>query len=114
MSLKFDFNTLATGFEADWPVIVGVPVDGGKIEEREFMARFRTLTPEEQDQIEADEDMEGRLKASVQRGFVGLGAGETDKTPPAELFEILWRHPPSRLGLIRAYGRFSTGSPAKN
>ena len=35
MSVKFDFKTLKTGFEADWPVTVNVPQDGGTVEKQE-------------------------------------------------------------------------------
>ena len=34
MSLKFDFKTLEQPFEADWPVLVPVPQDGGGVQEQ--------------------------------------------------------------------------------
>ncbi|MNU42678.1 hypothetical protein D3C71_314430 [compost metagenome] len=113
MTIKFDFKTLETGFEADWPVQVAVPVDGGKVEQREFMARFRTPTPAEIEAADKIEDQTDKLKLIVQTGFIGLGAGETDTLTPA-MFEQMWTSSNVQLALIRAYGTFRTASPAKN
>lgn len=113
MTIKFDFKTLETGFEADWPVQVGVPVDGGKIETREFMARFRTPKKAETEAAEKIEDQAEKLKFIVKTGFIGLGAGETDTLTP-DMFEQMWASSNVQVALIRAFGTFRTASPAKN
>lgn len=113
MSAKFNFKTLETGFEADWPVTVSVPLDGGKAEEQTFQARFRSLSAVEQAEIDAQPDATGRLRAGLEKAFVRFGAGESEALTP-ELFETMWRAPNVQIGLIRAYNAFILGSPAKN
>lgn len=113
MSIKFDFKTLTTGFEADWPVQVGVPADGGKIVTQEFMARFRTPSPDQIKEADAIENPSAQLKFIIQTGFISLGAGETDTLTP-ELFEQMWASSNVQLALMRAFGTFRTASPAKN
>lgn len=113
MSIKFDFKTLDTGFTASWPVQVGVPADGGKIETQEFNARFRTPTKDEAETLAKIEDYMERLKAALQLGFVGLGDGETEKLTP-EMFEKMWAAQNVQLALIKAYSAFQTSAPAKN
>lgn len=126
MSAKFDFKSLDTGYEADWPVSVPVPIDGGTVEMRDFMARFRTLTKAEieaLEQAEKDRDADGEgakalawletFKATIRLGFVGFGKGENETLTP-ELFDKLWGHPPTQGALIKAWRTFVQVSPAKN
>lgn len=114
MTAKFDFRTLETGYAADWPVKVQVPVDGGTFETREFSARFRSLTADEQAGLERDHaDLSDRLEQTLRLGFVDLGKAEGDKLTP-ELFGKLWGDERVRLALIQAYGEFRRGAPAKN
>lgn len=113
MSNKFDFKTLETGFEADWPVVVRKPVDGGTFQDQTFTARFKTPTQSERDEIAAIAEWQPRLKRALQIGLVGLGKDEGETLTP-ELFEALWGIQTVQLGLINAYGAFQSGAPAKN
>lgn len=113
MSNKFDFKTLETGFEADWPVVVSAPLDGGTFQDQTFTARFKTPTRSELAEIAAIADWQPRLKRALQIGLVGLGKDEGETLTPA-LFEDLWAMQNVQLALIRAYGAFQSGAPAKN
>lgn len=113
MSAKFDFKTLETGFEADWPVKVNRPKDGGQVEVREFDARFRSPTPAITAEAEAIEDIGARLKFTLKSCMIGLGKSETEALTP-ELFEALWADTAAMRALVVAFGEFRTGSPAKN
>lgn len=114
MTVKFDFKTLDTGFAADWPVKVSVPVDGGAVETQTFMAQFRTPRPDERTELDAMTDINARLKRSLEIGFVGLGQGEETNLTAAALLAKLWSAPNVQLALIRAYGEFQAGIAAKN
>lgn len=113
MSAKFDFKTLETGFEADWPVKVSLPVDGGGVEVQTFMARFRSPTPADTKAADAIEDIAQRLKFTLQSCLVGLAKSE-DQTLTPDLFEAMWASTPVMKALVAAFGEFRTGSPAKN
>lgn len=113
MSAKFDFKTLDTGFAADWPVKVGVPADGGVVQVQTFMARFRTPTKAEAEQLAEIPGYPERLKAALKLGFVALGK-EEGETLTEEMFEKMWASQNVQLGLIKAYGEFQTAAPAKN
>lgn len=125
MGVKFDFRDLKKPFEADWPVNVPVPVDGGKVETRQFMARFRDLTPEEASAERAlsraaDEAVKaGRTpewpdpKERLRKVFIGLGAGEAEAFTP-ELVEDLLNEDRTYIALLRAWGSFKAGAPEKN
>lgn len=107
MALKFDFKSLEHSFEADWPVSVQVPQDGGETQEQTFDVRFRTLTPAEQAETEKAADPQG---AKLRLALVDV-KGETF-TP--ELVDQLLSRGWVLLGLLRAYTKFVLGQPAKN
>lgn len=127
MGAKFDFKTLGQPLEADWPVHVKVPVDGGKVEVRTFMARFRELTDEEKDKEKAaSEAAEAALKADpsakperidpkdrLRRTFIGLGAGE-DETLTDDLKEALLKEDRVYIALLTAWANFLNGVVEKN
>lgn len=113
MTTKFDLRTLDQGYECDWPVLVKQPVDGGTVQEQEFMARFRTPTTAEQEELKGIADLNERLKRALQIGFVGLAKSEGEELTP-ETFEAMWRMQHVQMALIRSYTGFQTGSPAKN
>lgn len=115
MTVKFDFKTLETGFEADWPVTVPVPTDGGGSQEQTFMARFRTPTPGEQAEIDAakGERSVDQFKVALKIGFVGLAKSEGQTLTDA-MFDRMWAAPNVQLALIQAYANFRSGAPAKN
>lgn len=113
MSVKFDFKSLDTGFEADWPVTVGVQKDGGVIEEQTFMARFKTPSPAKQEELKAIEEPNPRLRAALKDGFVGFATSEGETLTDA-MFDKMWGAQNVQLGLIRAFMAFQTGTPAKN
>lgn len=113
MSVKFDLNTLGKGFSAEWPVTVSVPQNGGRVQEQEFMAVFRTLTPDAQAEIDAIEDRAEKAKAAVRAVFVGLAPSE-GVTLTEAMFDQMWVNDWTQLALIGAVSKFRTGVAAKN
>lgn len=115
MSKQFDFKTLDTGFAADWPVEVKVPIDGGGVEVQTFMAHFRTPTPKEQAEIDAalTDPALDQYRVALKIGFVGLAKSEDEILTDA-MFDKMYGTPNVQSALIRAYAGFRTGSPAKN
>lgn len=107
MTLKFDFKTLEQPFEADWPVTVQVPQDGGGTQDQTFDVRFRTLTTEEQAETDKAADPQA---AKLRKAIVDV-KGETF-TP--ELVDQLLSRGWVLLGLLRAHTKFVLGQPAKN
>lgn len=107
MTLKFDFKSLGQPFEADWPVTVQVPQDGGTVQEQTFDVRFRTLTKAELAQVETAEDSPTE---KLRLALVDV-KGETFSP---ELREDMLGTPYVFLGLLRAYTTFLLGQPAKN
>lgn len=107
MTLKFDFKTLEQTFAADWPVTVQVPQDGGTVQEQTFDVRFRTLTPEEQAEVDAQPDP---AEAKIRVALVDV-KGETFSP---ELREQMIGRPWIFVGLLRAYTAFLLGQPVKN
>ncbi|WP_333896283.1 hypothetical protein [Brevundimonas aurantiaca] len=108
MSLKFDFKTLEQPFEADWPVIVPVPQDGGGVQDQEMTVRFRTLTPEEIETVDKDKIDPGAAKLRL--AIVDV-RGETFS---AELVEKLLARGYVYMALLKAHAKFVLGQPAKN
>lgn len=107
MSLKFDFKTLEQPFEADWPVIVPVPQDGGAVQEQEVTVRFRTLTPDENETVDKAADPGA---AKLRLAIVDV-RGETFS---AELVEKLLGRGYVYMALLKGYAKFVLGQPAKN
>lgn len=117
MAVKFDFKRLGQRFEADWPVSVNVPQDGGETEAQEFTARFALLTKEDFELIpNKDGDVSGLLKGDPdghntwRRCLVGVKGEEL--TP--ELVEGLLAAPYVRSAIVTAYQQFSQGIAVKN
>ncbi len=109
MTIKFDFGALEAPFEADWPVTVHVPQDGGEVQEQTFMARFRLL---DTGQLEALQKSE-TLDAFVNSYWLGFGKTEERELDDGLREKMLGR-PYIRRGLIDAYRKFMTGVPGKN
>lgn len=109
MKAKFDFASLDQPFEADWPVTVNVPQDGGTVIAQEFMARFRLLDQAALDAVKASADGDAFPRAF----WIGFGSGEDTVFTP-ELFHAVMQRQYTRAGLVAAYYEFVTGSPAKN
>lgn len=107
MTLKFDFKTLEQPFEADWPVTVSVPQDGGTVQEQTFDVRFRTLTPEETTNVDNSGDP---AAAKLRLALVDV-KGETFS--PA-LIEKLLGVGFVQMALLRAYSKFILGASVKN
>lgn len=111
MTAQFDFSALTRPFEADWPVSVNVPQDGGEVKAVTFMARFRLIKDKE---LKAVIEAEGFTLQDLPRAFfVGFGKGVTQEFSP-ELREEMIATPWVRLGLQDAYQKFSQGIAAKN
>lgn len=107
MAVKFDFKSLGEPFEANWPVRPSVPLDGGEVEVREFMARFRLLGASDFEDINKT-DKDGW--ETHRRFLVGL-VGE-ELTP--ELKEQLINTQYVREALMAAYRQFASGIAVKN
>lgn len=110
MSVKFSFKGLAEPFEAIWPVTVLVPQDGGTVEEQVFNARFRMLTKEEVEAVQADTDADAYHKAF----FVGIPAEDLDGEPFEAVQGLMLSQPYVRIALIKAYTGFQAGIAVKN
>lgn len=109
MSVKFDFKTLETGFEAVWPVSVNVPQDGGAIEVQTFDMVFRTLTAEEHDAAQKSSDPDAWPNA-----FMVRLAGDNAQELTPEFRKQLLGRAYVRQGIITSYVQFSQGIAAKN
>lgn len=110
MSTKFDFKTLGQPFEADWPVTVMEPQDGGTVVAKEFMARFRLLGGDEIKQVmEVAEDD----AAYIRKFFVGLAKSEGVELTE-EVLELMLNRPFVRKALFEAWQKFQRGVAAKN
>jgi len=110
MADKFNFGRLDQTFEADWPVAVPVPQDGGTIKTEEFMARFRLLAERDLPSV-IKSDTDGR--EVFRRFFVGFGK-DTDRELTEELFNQLVDTTYVRDAISRAYRNFAQGIAAKN
>ena len=108
--MKFNFSTVGQPFEADWPIKVQVPQDGGKVQEQTFHARFRMGSDEQLLKLGATiQD----TKDVLREVFVGFGAG-TEETFTTELREQLLATYWTRVALNNAYLRFAQGVAEKN
>lgn len=112
MTVKFNFKTLDQPIEADWPVTVRVPVDGGGVQEQTFEVRFRALTKAQEAELDAMAEAD-RPKAKLRMAVVGLGKAE-DTMFTAELLEEMLASSHVFMGLLGAYTGFVLGRPAKN
>lgn len=109
MTAKFDFGSLGRPFEANWPVRVPVPQDGGVVETQEFLARFRLLSEEEMEAVKASEDPDAFQMAF----WIGLAGEDKDEFTP-ELVKAALGRIYVRQALLKAYYDFAAGIPAKN
>ncbi len=110
MAAKFNFKSLGEPFEADWPVSVPVPQDGGEVETQTFTARFRLLSKEDLEDAVANAKDAFEIQRRV---WVGFGKDET-MTLTQELFDQGMATPYFRVALMEAYQRFSQGIASKN
>jgi hypothetical protein len=108
--MKFDFATLESEIEADWPVEISVPTDGGGVSKQTLTVRFRMISD---DALSALGDGLKGAKASLRRVIVGFGHDEP--TPfSAELLEKMLDRAYVRQALTMGYGQFALGIEAKN
>jgi len=110
MTAKFNFKTLGSPIEADWPVKIPVPQDGGTVEIQELDVRFVLLTAEQIKALDAKDDA---IKNALRAAITGFGKTEPTKFTP-ELLEQLLAMPFVLRALNLAYGEFSIGVAAKN
>lgn len=108
--MKFDYGSLDAPFEADWPVTVQVPQDGGESQEQKLVVRFRLVDDAE---LEALGEGVAAQKAALRQVVVGFGKSE-EQAFSAELLERMLARAYVRNGLNKAYGQFVLGIPAKN
>lgn len=109
--MDFDFGALDKPFEADWPVTIQVPQEGGKLSPQKLMVRFKFVP-------EAELTAEGvgfeAQMAALRKVVVGFGKGETEKFTP-ELLDKMMQRPYVRAALNIGYSEFVTGlEPTKN
>jgi len=110
MSAKFNFKTLDQPFEADWPVTVPVPQDGGEVVEVSFMARFRLLTPKRLEELSSNASDADALYRDM---MPGLAASEAEPLTDDQFKEMFGR-PYIRNAILSAYRDFTNGVAAKN
>jgi hypothetical protein len=111
MAAKFDFGSLDQPFEADWPVTVSEPRDGGKFVESMFTARLRQIP---HDEAMAAINAEGFDALTLPRlYFVGLAPSEGFQLTDDQKEQMLGRAH-VRNALDKAYQSFNTGVAAKN
>ncbi|WP_374569688.1 hypothetical protein [Phenylobacterium sp.] len=113
MTVKFSFATLEQPFEADWPVKVAVPLDGGGVEEQVFMARFR-IELATSDEAEASPTPQAEA-TDAPKDFpfmVGLGKGEGELTDAMRAAMAARGY--VRLAIYRAWQEFQHGVVPKN
>jgi hypothetical protein len=115
MSVKFDFSSLETGYEALWPVKASVPQDGGGFQEQTFVARLRHVTVDEINNAMTAAQADGTFGITTVPSlyFVGLGPDEKATWSPQlrdKMLSIRW----VREALDRAYKNFASGGAEKN
>lgn len=111
MAVKFDFKGLGEVFEANWPVSISVPLDGGEVEVQTFTARFRLLDQATAEALMTNEDPDGYITSF----FVDLPAEDLPDGMTFEAVRSLMLHRPYiRIGLIHAYSGFQAGIAVKN
>jgi hypothetical protein len=111
---KFDFASLERPFEADWPVTVQEPKDGGYTTPKELSVRFRTLTDVDKDAIAALKAAGGDgAREELRLAIVGFGKDETVEWSD-DMFELLMGRSYVAMALFRAKAQFEMGSAVKN
>ena len=113
MSVKFNFKRLGQKTEVEWPVTVAEPIDGGKVQESVFTARFHLLTDDETKAAQAIAmSADGDPNHWVNTFFVGLGKDEEPLTPEMKALMVgtAW----IRTAIVKAYMAAWQGAPAKN
>jgi hypothetical protein len=109
MTAKFDFGSLGQPFEATWPVRVPVPQDGGTVVTQEFLARFRLLSSQQEEEAKTSEDPDAFFRAF----WIGLGGEAAEEFTP-DLVALMLGRVYVRRALLNAYYEFVSGTPAKN
>lgn len=98
----------------NWPVTIGVPVDGGKVENQECTAEFEILDQDEYDSLMGNDIL------FCQRVVTGFGddiQGEDGQPLPfteENKAALIKSAAYVRMGLINAYHEAATGITAKN
>ena len=108
--MKFDFASLNSEIECDWPVKVSVPQDGGWTLQQEFAVRFRLIDDEE---LAANGAGLKGTKESLRKVLVGFAKSETAEWSD-KLREQLLAKSYVRVALSQAYFEFASGIAAKN
>lgn len=110
MAVKFKFESLGQPFEADWPVLVPVPQDGGKVTEEEFLVRWKRVMPDRVKELLAGPD---GWPAVIREALVKVYDEGKDVQTPA-LVDQLLADPRVELALMKSLGSFGSASPVKN
>lgn len=106
------FKVASKRIVKDWPVVIAVPQDGGRVKKHEALVDFEILTQPEQDAIYAgngnDVDLLNRVVAGWPEGQFQTedgGAMLCNEENKGALFAISY----VKQGLINAYFRAFTG-----
>ncbi len=115
---------LVENYEYEWPVIVQVPVDGGKHEALEFTARFLAIESDRAEELLKSPTLlagpsAGQIKEFLREAIVGWGEDVADKDGASINFsdkarEKLIQIPYVRNALFEAYGESVRGRSEKN
>lgn len=109
--------------EYDWPVVVEMPVDGGKHEKREFTARFRVVPTDEAEEVLGGQGVamlpdREQVEDFLRRVLVGWrdvsAEGSGDLPFSDENLARMIRVPYVRRALYEAYGQSIAGRREKN
>lgn len=101
-----------------WPVVVEMPVDGGKtVAQPAFDVSFELITDSEREELFAEDGSGHAMLRRVVKGWdetqIGDDTGAPLKFSPAALAMLL-NIPYVRLGLMGAFNRASLGVREKN
>lgn len=108
--MDFDFGSMDQPFEADWPVDVSVPVEGGRVSKQRLTVRYRLIPDAEL--AELGDGLDGQ-KTALRRVVVGF-SGRDAPAFSEQLLEAMLDRAYVRNALTLGYAQFATGSPAKN
>ena len=100
----------------DWPVVVKMPVDGGKFESRRFTATFRLLTRDQADDLTQDpaRDQDTDFLMDVVVGLKGVNDEDGNEIPfDADLLKKMIGIAYVRTAMIEAYFNSITGDAAR-
>lgn len=112
------FSIAKTVTEYSWPVVVHLPVDGGKVEKQTFDASFKRVSQtrinEIREAIEAGKITDVSLANEILVGWSGITDGDEalvfSEASKVSLLDI----PTVAAAIVRAFFESLSGAPRKN